>query len=303
MSADSSSAEGRVVDGTGAPGRHADVAITDGVDHRDRRGPRRRPGARRRRPRRHARLRRHPHALRRPGVLGPGAHAVVLARRDVGRRGQLRLLDRAGAARAPRAARPHAAARRGHGARHAVRGRAVGRFETFPQYLDAIERRGTLLNYACYVGHTAVRIFVMGEAGYERAGDRRRDPRHAAGGRRRDGRRRGRLRDVVVADAQRRRGPAGAVTRRRPRRARTRCSSRCATRARASPRCCPARRSRTPTSTTFSARVGRPLTWTALLTVKGYPWHEKIMAANTSGARRGRRGVAAGVVPPARRSR
>src|SRR4029453_3415462 len=42
-------------------------------------------------------------------------------------------------------------------------------FETFPQYLDAIEQRGTLLNYACYVGHTAVRIYVMGEAGYERA--------------------------------------------------------------------------------------------------------------------------------------
>src|SRR2546421_1190332 len=42
-------------------------------------------------------------------------------------------------------------------------------FETFPQYLDAIERRGTLLNYACYVGHTAVRIYVMGEEGYERA--------------------------------------------------------------------------------------------------------------------------------------
>src|SRR6266446_4692601 len=41
-------------------------------------------------------------------------------------------------------------------------------FETFPQYFDAIERRGTLLNYACYVGHTAVRIFVMGEAGYEK---------------------------------------------------------------------------------------------------------------------------------------
>src|SRR5262245_5184890 len=42
-------------------------------------------------------------------------------------------------------------------------------FETFPQYLDAIEQRGTLLNYACYVGHTAVRIYVMGEEGYERA--------------------------------------------------------------------------------------------------------------------------------------
>jgi len=26
--------------------------------------------------------------------------------------------------------------------------------------------------------------------------------------------------------------------------------------------------------------AGRPVTWTALLTVKGYPWHEKIMAAN-----------------------
>src|SRR5262249_17224625 len=26
--------------------------------------------------------------------------------------------------------------------------------------------------------------------------------------------------------------------------------------------------------------IGQPLTWTALLTVKGYPWHEKIMAAN-----------------------
>src|SRR5260221_291076 len=42
-------------------------------------------------------------------------------------------------------------------------------FETFPQYLDAVEAHGTLINFACYVGHTAVRIFVMGEAGYERA--------------------------------------------------------------------------------------------------------------------------------------
>src|SRR5215475_865698 len=42
-------------------------------------------------------------------------------------------------------------------------------FETFPQYFDAIEQRGTLLNYACYVGHTAVRLYVMGESGYERA--------------------------------------------------------------------------------------------------------------------------------------
>ena len=45
--------------------------------------------------------------------------------------------------------------------------------------------------------------------------------------------------------------------------------------------------------------IGRPLTWTALLTVKGYPWHEKIMADEQRGPGRGRRGVAAGVVPPA----
>jgi N-acyl-D-aspartate/D-glutamate deacylase len=42
-------------------------------------------------------------------------------------------------------------------------------FQTFPEYLDAIESRGTVLNYACYVGHTAVRMFVMGEESYERA--------------------------------------------------------------------------------------------------------------------------------------
>ena len=41
-------------------------------------------------------------------------------------------------------------------------------FESFPQYLDAIEQRGVGLNYACYVGHTAVRLFVMGPEAYER---------------------------------------------------------------------------------------------------------------------------------------
>jgi N-acyl-D-aspartate/D-glutamate deacylase len=41
-------------------------------------------------------------------------------------------------------------------------------FETFPQYLDAVERRGVALNYACYVGHTAVRLFAMGADAYER---------------------------------------------------------------------------------------------------------------------------------------
>ena len=42
-------------------------------------------------------------------------------------------------------------------------------FESFGQYLDAVERRGVTLNFGCYVGHTAVRLYVMGEEAYERA--------------------------------------------------------------------------------------------------------------------------------------
>jgi N-acyl-D-amino-acid deacylase len=42
-------------------------------------------------------------------------------------------------------------------------------FETFPEYLDAVSRHGVSLNYSCYVGHTAVRIYVMGDDAYERA--------------------------------------------------------------------------------------------------------------------------------------
>jgi len=42
-------------------------------------------------------------------------------------------------------------------------------FETFGQYLDAVEAHGVTLNFGCYVGHTAVRLYVMGEEAYERA--------------------------------------------------------------------------------------------------------------------------------------
>ena len=41
-------------------------------------------------------------------------------------------------------------------------------FETFPEYLDSVARHGHALNYGAYIGHTAVRLFVMGDAGYER---------------------------------------------------------------------------------------------------------------------------------------
>jgi len=42
-------------------------------------------------------------------------------------------------------------------------------FETFPEYLDAVGRRGTSLNFTAYVGHSALRVYVMGDAAYERA--------------------------------------------------------------------------------------------------------------------------------------
>lgn len=35
-------------------------------------------------------------------------------------------------------------------------------FESFPEYLDAIRRRGSVLNYAAYIGHTPLRLYVMG---------------------------------------------------------------------------------------------------------------------------------------------
>ncbi|HKA61460.1 MAG TPA: D-aminoacylase [Methylomirabilota bacterium] len=41
-------------------------------------------------------------------------------------------------------------------------------FETFPQYLDAVERRGTALNVAVLLGHTPLRLYVMGEDATER---------------------------------------------------------------------------------------------------------------------------------------
>jgi len=41
-------------------------------------------------------------------------------------------------------------------------------FETFPEYLDAVARRGTAINVGAYVGHTPVRLYVMGEEAVER---------------------------------------------------------------------------------------------------------------------------------------
>jgi N-acyl-D-aspartate/D-glutamate deacylase len=41
-------------------------------------------------------------------------------------------------------------------------------FETFPEYLDALERRGTAIHVAALLGHTPLRLYVMGEEATER---------------------------------------------------------------------------------------------------------------------------------------
>ncbi len=41
-------------------------------------------------------------------------------------------------------------------------------FETFAEYLDQLRRSGSAVNLACYVGHSSVRTWVMGEAAVQR---------------------------------------------------------------------------------------------------------------------------------------
>ncbi|EHR71596.1 N-acyl-D-aspartate/D-glutamate deacylase [Burkholderiales bacterium JOSHI_001] len=42
-------------------------------------------------------------------------------------------------------------------------------FETFPEYLAQLQRRGSALNLAAFVGHSSLRTYVMGEAASQRA--------------------------------------------------------------------------------------------------------------------------------------
>jgi N-acyl-D-aspartate/D-glutamate deacylase len=42
-------------------------------------------------------------------------------------------------------------------------------FETFPEYLDTVEARGSAINVAAFVGHTPLRMYVLGEEATERA--------------------------------------------------------------------------------------------------------------------------------------
>ena len=150
-------------------------------------------------------------------------------------------------------------------------------FQTFPQYLDAVARRGTALNFSCYVGHTAVRMYVMGDDAYERAATpdeiarmqsvvaeamaggaigfaSSASPTHNGDS--------GRPVPSRVADLQElrallqplRHGTRGVVA------------------------LLPGGVISHDEVFELQREIGRPFTWTALLTVRDYPYHEKVMA-------------------------
>jgi N-acyl-D-aspartate/D-glutamate deacylase len=150
-------------------------------------------------------------------------------------------------------------------------------FETFPQYLDAVEHRGVGLNYGCYVGHTAVRLFVMGpDAAYERLATRAELAEMQA----------------VVADAMAG-GAMGFATSASPthngdggRPVPSRMANLAELRALLEPvgaagkgvvAMLPAGIISHDDMFQLQRSVGRPFTWTALLTVQGIPYHEGVI--------------------------
>jgi N-acyl-D-aspartate/D-glutamate deacylase len=152
-------------------------------------------------------------------------------------------------------------------------------FETFPQYLDAVESRGVGLNYGCYVGHTAVRLFVMGPEAYERPATddevaamqqvvaesmaagavgfaTSASPTHNGDGGRPVPSRVGDLAELEALLAPVRDAGRGVVA------------------------LLPGGVIKNPQLFELQKKVGRPFTWTALLTVKGLDYHEGVIAAH-----------------------
>jgi N-acyl-D-aspartate/D-glutamate deacylase len=150
-------------------------------------------------------------------------------------------------------------------------------FETFPEYLDAVARGGTALNFACYVGHTAVRMYVMGEEAYTRAATTKEIARMQS----------------VVAESMAG-GAAGFASSASPTHNGDQgrpVPSRLADLAELRQLLEPVRQGGRGVVALLPGgvmshqevfdlqrEIGRPFTWTALLTVKDYPYHEKVMA-------------------------
>ncbi|MCZ7525555.1 MAG: amidohydrolase family protein [Acidimicrobiia bacterium] len=154
-------------------------------------------------------------------------------------------------------------------------------FETFPELLDSIERRGTVLNYGSYVGHTAVRLYVMGDDGYERAATDDELARMA-----------GVVREALLAGAMgfaTTSAPTHAGDGGRP------VPSRLADRHELEVLIAPMGELQRGVAEMvigdhlkhadvyeLQRTIGRPITWTALLTIKGFPYHEDVAAMHAA---------------------
>ncbi|HVX19569.1 MAG TPA: amidohydrolase family protein [Acidimicrobiales bacterium] len=151
------------------------------------------------------------------------------------------------------------------------------RFETFADYLDAVEGVGVGLNFGCYVGHTAVRLFVMGDDAYERPATDAELARMAAV-----------VDDAMAAGAM---GFASSASpthngdRGRP--VPSRVGDLTELRALLEPlrqrgkgvvALLPGGVFSNAEVFDLQRQVGRPFTWTALLTLAGIPYHEKVVA-------------------------
>jgi N-acyl-D-aspartate/D-glutamate deacylase len=152
-------------------------------------------------------------------------------------------------------------------------------FETFPEYLDAVRRRGVALNFGCYIGHTALRIWAMGEDAYERdptsaeleamtAAVREaldagamgfatsHSPTHNGDGGRPVPSRRASMDEVLALATPLREADRGVVA------------------------LLPGDGMDHDDPFVVWEAIRRPVTWTALLTVKGFPWHEEIIRSH-----------------------
>lgn len=159
-------------------------------------------------------------------------------------------------------------------------------FESFPQYLDAVERRGVALNYGCYIGHTALRLSTMGEEGYERPATEAELVTMAR----------------LVADAMAA-GAAGFASSSSPthngdggRPVPSRVANLEEIRRLAAPvgasghgviALLPGGVLTNDELFDLQREVGRPITWTALLTVAGFPYHIKVMDEHDAARARG----------------
>ena len=92
---------------------------------------------------------------------------LVLARRHLGGDGQLRLHPRAG----PRRRSGRWSCATSSGPRTSTRPRwprgIDWTWETFPEYLDAVDRLAKGINFAAQIGHSALRTWAMGERAFE----------------------------------------------------------------------------------------------------------------------------------------